>query len=152
MPNYDFFISYKWSRYAKEAAELKSISEIRGYTSWIDTEHPFQTDPTNFSGSDAAIGQHLLAAMSTCRYVLFLETYATMAMVIGGPPVRVVAWQERELGMAAVEKLITLYHGSSHKQIAFGSSSRVFTYQTLRGAFELVEDAISNPPHGLSKG
>jgi|SRR5579859_937676 len=152
MANYDFFISYKWSTYANEAAELKSIADSRGFTSWIDVEHPFQTDPSNSRQPDVELGRHLLAAIGSCRYILFLETFATIAKQIGGPDVRVISWQERELGMTTSEKLITLYHGSTPKQIAFGSSRRMSPYQDLQDAFELVEEAISNPSSGLWGG
>ena len=74
-----------------------------------------------------------------------LRNHATMAMTVGGPPVRVTAWQERELGMAASKKLVTLYHGSSPRTIGFGASRRLYLYRELQDAFATIEKAIADP-------
>jgi len=145
MSEYDFFISYKWNRYSAEARALKAIAEERGFSAWIDVEHPFQASELGSHESDAALAGHLRGAMESCRYVLFLETHATMARAVGGPSIRITTWQERELGMAASEKLITLYHGSSPRTLGFGTSPRLHNYRELLDAFAMIETAISDP-------
>ena len=141
MADYDFFISYKWTTYSEPAKELLDIARSRGFTAWLDVEHPFQTKG---HGSDEALARHLKNAMDSCRYILFFETFATMAMQIGGSPIRVTSWQERELGMAATEKLITLYHGASPRSIGFGTSPNLHEYRELSDAFKIIETAITD--------
>ncbi len=145
MSQYDFFISYKWKMYAPEARTLKAIAERHRFHAWIDKEHPFQQSEAGSPGSDKALAEHLRKAMNSCRYVLFFETYATMAMVVNGPPVRVTSWQENELGMAAAEKLIVLYHGASPRTMGFGLSHKLQQYQELEDAFAMIEEAIADP-------
>ncbi len=149
MHRYDFFISYKRKKYAAEARALKANAEQRGFVAWIDVEHPFQASESGSLESDEALARHLRDAMKSCRYVLFFETYATMAMVVGGPPIRVTTWQEHELGMAASEKLVTLYHGSSPRTLGFGASPRLHGYQELEDAFVMIETAITDPTRQL---
>jgi hypothetical protein len=43
MERWDIFISYKWNTYAEEAKTLKTIAVGRGFTAWLDVDHPFQT-------------------------------------------------------------------------------------------------------------
>jgi hypothetical protein len=145
MSQYDFFVSYKWKKYAPEARALKAIAERHGFRAWIDVEHPFQQSESGSPESDQALARHLLQAMNSCRYVLFFETYATLAMVVNGPPVRVISWQENELGMAAAGKLIVLYHGASPRTMGFGLSRRLHEYQELQDAFAMIKEAIVNP-------
>ena len=145
MSQYDFVISYKWKKYAPEARALKAIADRQGFRSWIDVEHPFQESEAGSQQSTEALAEHLRKAMASCRYVLFFETYATMAMVVNGPPVRVISWQENELGMAAAEKLIVLYHGASPRTLGFGLSTKLHQYQELEDAFAMIKEAIANP-------
>ncbi len=145
MSQYDFFISYKWKTYAPQARGLKAIVTQHGFSAWIDVEHPFQQSESGSPQSNQALAQHLLQAMNSCRNVLFFETYATMAMVVNGPSVRVTSWQENELGMAAAQKLIVLYHGASPRTLGFGLSKKLYEYQELDDAFAMIKEAIANP-------
>jgi len=145
MSQYDFFISYRWKKYAPEAQALKPIAKRNGLRSWIDVEHPFQESEAGSGESDTALAEHLRKAMVSCRYVLFFETYTTMAMVVNGPPVRVISWQENELGMAVAEKLIVLYQGASPRMLGFGLSAKLHQYQQLEDALAVIQKAIENP-------
>jgi len=149
MGTYDFFISYKWSTYAPQAKELRNIARKNGYRTWLDIDHDFQPPAGSPTRSDEALAKHLKDAIASCSYILFFETFATMAMQVGGPPIRVTSWQERELGFAASKKLITLYHGASPKALGFGSSMKLHEYRDLEDAFTMIKSAISNSTGGL---
>lgn len=66
-------ISCAGTKYSAEASALKAIAEERGFSAWIDVEHPFRTPPGSRE-SDQAQARHLLGAMESCCYILFFET------------------------------------------------------------------------------
>lgn len=144
MLNYDFFISYKWSNHATQAKALKEIVESFGFSAWLDVDHPFQSVKMALQeDNDRALVEHLKTAMESCRYVLFFETFAKVAMQVGGRSTRVLSWHERELNMAGLQKLIVLYDGSFLKKIAFGKSQKFSEYENLHEAFRIVQLAVS---------
>jgi hypothetical protein len=147
MESYDFFISYKWSKYSAQAKVLRDIATSRGFTAWLDIDHPFQVEGQESHDSDESLARHLKNAMDSCRYILFFETFAVMAMQMGGPSIRIISWQEREFGMVDSDKLITLYHGASPRNIGFGSSTKLHEYKELSDAFAMIQEAIADKAH-----
>lgn len=143
--SYDFFISYKWAAYASKAKVLRDLVASHGYRAWLDVDHPFQASDNRSSTSDGELAAHLRRAIDSCQYVLFFETFATLARQIGGPTIRVTSWQEQELGIAAASQLITLYHGADPRNMGFDLSTRLHRYADLDAAFQLVRSAISKP-------
>jgi hypothetical protein len=136
MQRYDFFVSCKHAMHSTEAHEIKRILNDRGYTAWIDTEQSHK------EMADGELTEHLLRALEACSYVVFFETYAQMAMQIGGPEIRVYSWQERELGMTNIDRIAILYHSQS--KLAFGKKPQFFVYNSLDEAVDLIEDGIRN--------
>lgn len=134
---YDFFISYNWARFAGEAIAMKGIVESRGYSAWLDVDQPF--GPGCDEEGDTALGQRLREALADSRYVIFFEASMTVAAVVGGPPQRVIGWQEWELDMAEAERLIVLYHTAAPSRLAFGLDLALHPYASLDQAFGLVE-------------
>jgi hypothetical protein len=61
----DFFISYKWNKYSFKAKELKAIVEKKGFTVWLDVDHPFQESQNQSKKSDEALSRHLREAMDS---------------------------------------------------------------------------------------
>jgi hypothetical protein len=141
VPDYDFFISYKWAQYSGEAAQMRDTCRRRGYSAWIDKENP----PSDRQTPDSTLAVHLRAAMKRCRYVIFFETFATLEMVIGGPPERASSWQEQELEMAEAQRLIVLYHGANPRTLTFGQNRKLHQYRQVDDAFDIIEKAIKSP-------
>ena len=134
MVGYDFFVSYKHAVHSDVAHEIKSVLADRGYAVWIDTEQ------SQDEMSRGELAEHLRKALEACRHVVFFETYAQMARQIGGPDVRVYSWQERELGMANIDRIVALYHNQS--KLAFGKQQQFYSYGSLDEAVNLIEEGI----------
>lgn len=146
MHDYDFFISYKWAKYKAEAGQILEILKLKGYSAWIDQEHPFEVGPEASSAeADRKLAEHLRRGMESCDYVIFFETSTQMAMVMNGPSRRVNGWQERELDMAEARRLIVLYHSSKPPVLTFGQNKNTFEYKDLNEAFGVILKGISKP-------
>ena len=146
MKEYDFFISYKWAKYKVEAIQMLDIVKQRGYSAWIDKEHPFEVDPEIPSDlTDKRLAEHLRKGMESCKYVLFFETYAQLVMVMNGPCEREKGWQEHELDMAEAERVIVFYQSLKPPVLTFGQNRNVFEYTNLDGAFDLVVKGLEDP-------
>jgi TIR domain len=137
-PDFDFFVSYKWAQHAENARMVTEIAKKRGYTVWLDKEQIKDEELT-----DSELAERLRNALNACCFVIFFETYGQMAMQMGGPPVRVVSWQERELTMAEASRVITLYHSS--KLLCFGLSRTTHEYQSFAQAMDFIEEALMDP-------
>jgi hypothetical protein len=135
---FNFFVSYKWATHEGNAKRVAEIAKARGYTVWLDKE---QIKGEKLEDSELA--SRLRKALDSCDFVIFFETYATLAMQVGGPPIRTVSWQERELAMADALRLITLYH--SNCRLCFGLSRATHEYKSFDEAMRLIEEALMDP-------
>jgi hypothetical protein len=140
MTDYDFFISYKWDKFSGQAKELLDIARSRGFTAWLDVEHPFQKEG---HGSIEALAAHLMNGLESCRYILFFETFAIMAKQVGGliSESRVgrnanLAWQIRRNSSHSIMGLL--------REVSGGTSTKVYEYRELTDAFTMIETAITD--------
>jgi hypothetical protein len=142
---YDFFVSYKHERYRHPASHLTAIARERGYSVWLDRDHP----PPDTS--EEALLKHILNALRASYYVLFFETYAKAAqanvMAAGGGsiPVKLGSWQERELAMTDRRRLVVLHHRDPSGSLTLGQTAARHAYHDLEDAFDTIELAVKNP-------
>ncbi|MBS7806151.1 hypothetical protein [Variovorax sp. PCZ-1] len=133
-----FFISYRWAQYKSEAKALFELAKSQGFSCWIDQENLFVPEQGSTQSNNLLLANHLSNAMSSCDYVIFFETVMQLMLVMNGRPQRHLSWQEQELGMAEQKRLVTLYHSSAPRSLAFGVSDSSEHYRDLAHALEIT--------------
>lgn len=146
----DIFLSYKHSKYTREAAELLNMLETtKGFSCFFDRRDSLWTL------SDKDLRQYLADALNAARAVVFFETFSEavlmLAMQSGGKP-KIVdggvrpSWQQWELRQADPNRYLVLYHSAYPRALQLGLNGSVDMYDDLLDAADQIADHLGFLP------